>query len=181
MISNASESGDPALLKLCTDVIQLLSQQNKEFSLDVKVGNFNFSVDTRGTRNPVLLDRPRKKKSQSTLRRDKLRLNRYLEMKRIRRASATTPQSSVTEKSSSESPGSMDHDKHKAGHKELDLSHNKKLKAVFALFEHAYIAAIDTKKLIRDIDRGLQQMSTEMETIDRMARALSFPSHDSFS
>ena len=106
--------------------------QNKEFSLGVKVGNFNFSVDTRGTRNPVLVDRPRKKKSQSTLRRDKLRLNRYLEMKRIRRASATPPQSSVTEKSSSESPGSMDHDKHKAGHEELDLSHNKKLEAVFA-------------------------------------------------
>ena len=136
------------------------------------------------------MDRPRKKKSQSTLRRDKLRLNRYLEMKRIRRASATPPQSSVTEKSSSESPGSTDHDKHKAGHEELDLSHNKKLEAVFALCEraNANITEIDTKKLIRDIDRGLQQMSTEMETIDRKAsqagartRALSFPSHDSFS
>ena len=172
MVSDASESGDPALLKLCTDVIQLLSQQNKEFSLDVKVGNFNFSVDTRGTRNPVLLDRPRKKKSQSTLRRDKLRLNRYLEMKRIRRASATTPQSSVTEKSSSEIPGSMDHDKHKAGHEELDLSHNKKLEAVFALCKRT--------------QDSFQQMSTAMETIDRRAlqagaRAPSFPYHDSFS
>ena len=172
MISNASESGDPALLKICTDVIQLLSQRNKEFSLDVKVGNFNFSVDTRGTRNPVLLDRPRKKKSQSTLRRDKLRLNRYLEMKRIRRASATTPQSSVTEKSSSESPGSMDHDKHKAGHEELDLSHNKKLEAVVALCKRA--------------QDSFQQMSTAMEKIDRKAlqagaMAPSFPSHDSFS
>ena len=172
MVSDASESGDPALLKLCTDVIQLLSQQNKEFSLDVKVGNFNFSVDTRGTRNPVLLDRPRKKKSQSTLRRDKLRLNRYLEMKRIRRASATTPQSSVTEKSSSESPGSMDHDKHKAGHEELDLSHNKKLEAVVALCKRA--------------QDSFQQMSTAMEKIDRKAlqagaRAPSFPYHDSFS
>ena len=76
----------------------------------------------------------------------------------------------------------------------------KKLEAVFALCERAQgsfqfleaslanIAEIDTKKLIRDIDRGLQQMSTEMETIDRKAsqagartRALSFPSHDSFS
>ena len=172
MISNASESGDPALLKICTDVIQLLSQQNKEFSLDVKVGNFNFSVDTRGTRNPVLVDRPRKKKSQSTLRRDKLRLNRYLELKRIRRASATPPQSSVTEKSSSESPGSMDHDKHKAGHEELDLSHNKKLEAVVALCKRA--------------QDSFQQMSTAMEKIDRKAlqagaRAPSFPSHDSFS
>ena len=172
MISNASESGDPALLKICTDVIQLLSQRNKEFSLDVKVGNFNFSVNTRGTRNPVLVDRPRKKKSQSTLRRDKLRLNRYLEMKRIRRASATTPQSSVTEKSSSESPGSMDHDKHKAGHEELDLSHNKKLEAVVALCKRA--------------QDSFQQMSTAMEKIDRKAlqagaRAPSFPSHDSFS
>ena len=172
MISNASESGDPALLKICTDVIQLLSQRNKELSLDVNVGNFNFSVDTRGTRNPVLVDRPRKKKSQSTLRRDKLRLNRYLEMKRIRRASATTPQSSVTEKSSSESPGSMDHDKHKAGHEELDLSHNKKLEAVVALCKRA--------------QDSFQQMSTAMEKIDRKAlqagaMAPSFPSHDSFS
>ena len=122
--------------------------------------------------NPVLVDRPRKKKSQSTLRRDKLRLNRYLEMKRIRRASATTPQSSVTEKSSSESPGSMDHDKHKAGHEQLDLSHNKKLEAVVALCKRA--------------QDSFQQMSTAMEKIDRKAlqagaRAPSFPSHDSFS
>ena len=66
----------------------------------------------------------------------------------------------------------MDHDKHKAGHEELDLSHNKKLEAVVALCKRA--------------QDSFQQMSTAMEKIDRKAlqagaRAPSFPSHDSFS
>ena len=82
---NLNKAPDPDLWISCLELARLLIDKDVDFWLDLKIGNQSFSLDTKKSRKHLDFSDPTgrrsKHKSASTLKRDKLRLERFLARK----------------------------------------------------------------------------------------------------
>ena len=82
---NLNKAPDPDLWISCLELARLLIDKDVDFCLDLKIGNQSFSLDTKKSRKHLDFSDPTgrrsKHKSASTLKRDKLRLERFLARK----------------------------------------------------------------------------------------------------
>ena len=79
---NLNKAPDPDLWISCLELARQLIAKDVDFCLDLKIGNQSFSLDTKKSRKHLDFSEPTarrsKHKSASTLKRDKLRLERFL-------------------------------------------------------------------------------------------------------
>ena len=82
---NLNKAPDPDLWISCLELARQLIAKDVDFCLDLKIGNQSFSLDTKKSRKHLDFSDPTgrrsKHKSASTLKRDKLRLERFLARK----------------------------------------------------------------------------------------------------